>query len=151
MLLVAERDDDFYKDNSNAFKRIYKIYLDAATNLEKVQLSDHFQQNESLGLLIDGQTLEQYLLNDGWEALKKLNILPVAKSLVVDLVETLHYPHDKVEGLWVIDEQHLAIINDDDYGFTETDGILEQKYLDAEKSVIDCNTLYVIGQLNLAP
>ena len=149
--LVAERDDDFYKDNPNAFKRIYKIYLDAAINLEKVQLSDHFQQNESLGLLIDGQTLEQYLLNDGWEALKKLNILPVAKSLVVDLVETLHYPHDKVEGLWVIDEQHLAIINDDDYGFTETDGILEQKYLDAEKSVIDCNTLYVIGQLNLAP
>ncbi|WP_257234395.1 esterase-like activity of phytase family protein [Acinetobacter sp. YH12052] len=101
-------------------------------------------------MLIDGQTPEQYVLNEGWEALKKLNILPVAKSLVVDLVETLHYPHDKVEGLWVIDEQHLAIINDD-YGFTETDGILEQKYLDAEKNVIDCNTLYVIGQLNLAP
>ena len=25
--LVAERDDDFYKDNSQAFKRIYKINL----------------------------------------------------------------------------------------------------------------------------
>ncbi|WP_252725839.1 esterase-like activity of phytase family protein [Acinetobacter cumulans] len=104
MLLVAERDDDFYKDNPNTFKRIYKIDIDAAINLEKVQPTDHFHQDESLGLLIDGQTPEQYVLNEGWEALKKLNILPVAKSLVVDLVETLHYPHDKVEGLWVIDE-----------------------------------------------
>lgn len=149
--LVAERDDDFYKDNSNAFKRVYKIDIKQATNLEHIQSNLQMSQDEKLGLLIEEQTLEQYVLSAGWQGLVQFNILPVTKNLVVDLVEKLHYPHDKVEGLWVIDEQHLAVINDDDYGFSETDGVLEQKYLDLDKTLIDVNTLYIIGGLDLKP
>ncbi|WP_369034339.1 hypothetical protein [Acinetobacter sp. P8-3-8] len=67
------------------------------------------------------------------------------------MVERLQYPHDKVEGLWVIDDQHLAVLNDDDYAFSETDGVLEQKYLDKEQNRIDANTLYVIDRLDLKP
>lgn len=149
--LVAERDDDFYKDNPKAFKRVYKINLNAATDLEQVQPSSVMQQDVNLGLMIDGQTVEQYVLTAGWSGLAAHGILPVSKTLLVDLVERLHYPHDKVEGLWVIDEQHLAVINDDDYGFSETDGVLEQKYLDVDQSMIDSNTLYIMDGLDLTP
>ena len=71
------------------------------------------------------------------------------KVLVVDLVEKLKYRHDKVEGLWVIDDTHLAVLNDDDYGFSETNGVMEQKYLDLDKTQIDTNTLYIIDGLDL--
>ena len=146
--LVAERDDGFYKDNPQAFKRVYKIDRSAATDIERIENTEKFQQDEHLGLLIDGQTIEQYVLSSGWEGLAQQGIHPVTKTLVVDLVERLHYPHDKVEGLWVVDEQHLAILNDDDYGFSETDGVMEQKYINAEKTKIDSNTLYIIDGLN---
>ena len=147
--LVAERDDDFYKDNPQAFKRVYKIDLNQATELESVFGNEHLKQDEHLGLLIEGQTLEQYVLDKGWEGLAQYGIHPVAKTLVVDLVERLQYPHDKVEGLWVIDDQHLAVLNDDDYAFSEKDGVLEQKYLDKEQNKIDANTLYIIDRLDL--
>lgn len=149
--LVAERDDDFYKDNPQAFKRIYKINLNDATDLESVIESDQIKQDAKIGLTIDGQSIEQYVLSAGWEGLAEHGIFPVSKTLVIDLVERLQYPHDKVEGLWVIDDQHLAVINDDDYGFSETDGVLEQKYLDQDKTIIDTNTLYIIDGLDLKP
>ena len=147
--LVAERDDDFYKDNPQAFKRVYKIDIRNATDLEKVPENAQFKQDQHLGLLIEGRTLEQYVLSKNWDGLVQHDIYPVQKTLVVDLVERLKYPHDKVEGLWIIDEQHLAVLNDDDYGFSETDGILEQKYLDKDKNIIDANTLYILDQLDL--
>ena len=146
--LVAERDDDFYKDNPKAFKRVYKIDFSAATDVEQIQNTEKFQQDEHLGLLIDAQTIEQSVLEIGWQGLAEYGIHPVTKTLVVDLVERLHYPHDKVEGLWVVDEQHLAVLNDDDYGFSETDGVMEQKYINAEKTKIDTNTLYIIDGLD---
>lgn len=147
--LVAERDDDFYKDNPQAFKRVYKIDIRNATDLETVQENAQFKQDQHLGLLLEGRTLEQYVLSNSWDGLAQHDIHPVQKTLVVDLVERLKYPHDKVEGLWIIDEQHLAVLNDDDYGFSETDGILEQKYLDKAKNIIDANTLYILDQLDL--
>lgn len=149
--LVAERDDDFYKDNAQAFKRVYKINLEAATDLEQVQPSGVIQQDIHLGLMIEGQTIEQYVSRAGWSGLSAHGILPVSKTLVVDLVERLRYPHDKVEGLWVIDNQYLAVINDDDYAFSEIDGVLQQKYLDADKTMIDGNTLYILDGLDLTP
>ena len=147
--LVAERDDDFYKDNPQAFKRVYKINFSEATDLEEIRNNAIFQQDEKMGLLVNGQTIEQYVLSAGWQRLADLGIHPVSKGLVVDLVERLHYPHDKVEGLWLIDNQHLAVLNDDDYGFSETDGVMEQKYINSEKTKIDANTLYIIDGLDL--
>lgn len=149
--LVAERDDTFYKDNPCAFKRVYKIDLSQATDLECVLDNDIFKQDSALGLTIQGQTLEQYVIANGWDALIDLGIRAVDKHLVVDLVKRLRYPHDKVEGLWVINESHLAVINDDDYGFSENNGVLQQKYLDQAQTLIDANTLYIIDDLDLSP
>lgn len=147
--LVAERDDDFYKDNKNAFKRVFKIDTEQATNLEDIQDDGLFKQDENLGLLIGGLTLEQYVLKHGWEDLERLGMHAVTKELVVDLIEKLQYPHDKVEGLWVIDATHLAVLNDDDYAFSENDDVIQQKYLDQEHKIIDANTLYILDGLEL--
>ncbi|MDT9151193.1 esterase-like activity of phytase family protein, partial [Escherichia coli] len=59
--LVLERDGDFYRDNSKAFKRVYKIDLRSATNLEAVAVSGGLAQDAALGLTIDGKTLEQII------------------------------------------------------------------------------------------
>lgn len=149
--IVAERDDDFYQENKNAFKRVYKIDIDQATNLENVLENGVLKQDEKVGLTIHNQTLEQYVLQHGWDGLLKHGIQPVSKQMVVDLIKELEYPHDKVEGLWVIDHSHLAVLNDDDYGFTENAGVLEQKYLDQDKKRIDANTLYIVSGLDLKP
>lgn len=66
----------------------------------------------------------------------------------MDMVNEVSYPHDKMEGLWVIDDQRLGIINDDDFAVWSTDGILEQKYLDEDQTIIDGGTLYIVDGLS---
>lgn len=149
--LVLERDGDFYKDNSNIFKRVYKIDLRSATNLEDVKETEQIKQNAKLGLTIDGQTLEQYVLAKGWDGLNALNIRPAAKTLTLDMNKQVKFPHDKMEGLWLIDNKRLGIINDDDFALWSRAGVMEQKYLDKDKKVIDGNTLYIIDNLDLKP
>ena len=149
--LVLERDGDFYKDNPEVFKRVYKIDLRNATNLEEVKETTQIKQDQKLGLTIDGLTLEQYVLEQGWDGLKALNIVPPAKTLVLDMNKQVKFPHDKMEGLWLIDQQRLGLINDDDFALWVNKGVLEQKYLDKDKKVIDGNTLYIIDHLDLKP
>lgn len=149
--LVLERDGDFYKDNPDVFKRVYKIDLRNATNLEEVKETAQIKQDQKLGLTIDGLTLEQYVLEQGWDGLKALNIVPPAKTLVLDMNKQVKFPHDKMEGLWLIDQQRLGLINDDDFALWVNKGVLEQKYLDKDKKVIDGNTLYIIDHLDLKP
>ena len=149
--LVLERDGDFYKDNAQAFKRVYKIDLRSATDLESVTETAQLKQDAKIGLSIDGLSLEQYVLAKGWDGLKGLGILPTSKTLVLDMIEKVKFPHDKMEGLWLIDQQRLGLINDDDFALWVTNGVLEQKYLDKNKNIIDGNTLYIIDGLDLKP
>ena len=37
----------------------------------------------------------------------------------------------------------LGLLNDDDFATWSTDGVLEQKYLDKNKTVVDANRLYI--------
>ena len=138
-------------DNSNVFKRVYKIDLRSATNLEEVKETNQIKQDAKLGLTIDGLSLEQYVLEKGWDGLKALNIVPPAKTLSLDMNTQVKFPHDKMEGLWLIDQQHLGLINDDDFALWVNKGILEQKYLDKDQKIIDGNTLYIIDGLDLKP
>ncbi|WP_440053076.1 esterase-like activity of phytase family protein [Pseudoalteromonas sp. T1lg65] len=147
--LVIERDGTFFSQNPNAMKRIYKIKLDSATDLETVEQTSELVQNPELGLTISGQTIEQVSIDGGWEKLEVYGIVPVQKQLVIDLVEQVNYPHDKLEGMWLIDKTRLAVLNDDDFATWSTAGVLEQKYLDAAKSRVDSNTLYLIEGLEL--
>jgi len=150
--LIIERDGTFYKDTVEGQKHVYKVTLSSGTNLEELTLVTGMEQNEALGLTLNGLTLEEAVLDlDGsWDRLSANGIFPVSKSLVVDMIDENSYPHDKMEGLIVFDEDTLGILNDDDFATWSTGGVLEQKYLDAEKTIIDGNTLYVLNDVNLS-
>ncbi|KZN30556.1 hypothetical protein N480_06245 [Pseudoalteromonas luteoviolacea S2607] len=147
--LVIERDGAFYRQSPEAMKRIYKIDLSAATDLEHVSENNDLSQDPELGLLISGKTIEQTILETSWDTLSTHDIQPVSKTLVLDLVLEIAYPHDKLEGMWLIDNSRLAVINDDDFATWSSNGILEQKYLDAGRTQIDGNKLYLFENLQL--
>ncbi|WP_339725589.1 esterase-like activity of phytase family protein [uncultured Paraglaciecola sp.] len=145
--VVIERDGAFLASNPDAMKHLYKIDISAATDLESIADSGPWTQDATLGLTKDGQTLEEVVLNEGWSGLT--NITPVTKTFVADLVAEVQYPHDKLEGMWLINESTIGVINDDDFATWASGGVLEQKYLDAGQTVIDGNTLYILENLDL--
>ena len=108
--LVLERDDKFPGDSADpsTFKRVYRIDLAGATDL-----SD--SANGPAGRLFNGKTVEEMTV----EELAGAGIVTVSKTLVVDLLDPdLAYPHNKPEGIEVIDRFTLAVSNDDDFGIT---------------------------------
>jgi len=148
--LIIERDGGFLlggpkgeaKANANVQKHIYRIDLMTGTPLSSVVESDSIKRDSHYGLMIDGLTLEQFVNKNGWAELAKKGIKPVNKSLVVNMVKAVSYPHDKMEGLWVIDRNHVGVLNDDDFATWSTKGKLQQKYLDNTR--VDSNRLYII-------
>jgi hypothetical protein len=107
--LVIERDPNMPGDSAKpaVIKRVYKIDLKGATDV-----SD--PANGADGMLFGGKSLESIAPAD----LQAAGIVPVKKELLVDLLE-LGYPHDKPEGITIIDDRTIAISNDDDFGVTE--------------------------------
>ncbi|MBU2952706.1 esterase-like activity of phytase family protein [Marinobacter sp. F3R08] len=155
--LVIERDGSFLYGGPEgasaatpgAQKHVYRIDLSNATNLEQIAATGNIDQDNALGLTIDSKTLEEVVLADGdWSSLTAAGIVPAEKNLVVDMVAAVGFPHDKMEGLWVIDDSHLGVLNDDDFATWSTDGELEQKMLDT--NTIDGNRLFIINGLDLS-
>ncbi|WP_244369685.1 esterase-like activity of phytase family protein [Pseudoalteromonas xiamenensis] len=127
--------------------------------MKALQTRASITQDAALGLMVSGETLEQVVKNSavgndfsaGWAKLASLGITPAEKvDLIVDMVSTVQYPHDKMEGLWVIDDGRLGVLNDDDFATWSTNGVLEQKYLDNTQSRVDSNTLYIVNGLDLS-
>lgn len=142
--LVIERDGGFQLKTPGVQKHIYKVSLKGATNLESIKETTTIKQDEKLGLTINGQTLEQIVANEGsWKVLSKAGIKPVSKRLVLDAVKAFNYPHDKLEGMWLMGDGRLGLVNDDDFATWSTQGMLEQKYLDPEYSIEDASRLYI--------
>jgi len=132
--LVVERDGKFAGEET-AQKHIYKINLNGATDISGNN------PKEELGLMIGDKTIEQSTA----EELAEANIVPVQKELVVDLVAQFGYAHDKLEGIWIMDENTLGFINDDDFAVSDNDGdgIIEQKILPGSSN-IDASSLYMV-------
>jgi hypothetical protein len=81
-------------------KNIYKISIDGATPIT----TDDF----------GGKKLEELLDGNGLAA---NGIVPVAKSFYADLLELgWELQHDKPEGLAIVDDNTIAVVNDNDYG-----------------------------------
>ena len=114
--LVIERDDATGPD---AQKFIYKIDLANATSIQGM--------DEGLGL-------EQQSLG----GLASLGIRPVAKTLYVDLAEAGYHMVDKPEGLALVDDNTLAVLNDNDFAisgtFSTTSGLMDE--LDDARPVV---------------
>ena len=135
--LVLERGGEFPTEanRTSIIKRIYKINLDGATDI-----SD--PANSAAGKLFGGKTVEE--LKDA-ATLSANGIKPVVKTLVSDLMQDINpvYPHDKAEGLAIINPSLIAVSNDDDFGITGSNGIYQQKILPATNTV-DRNSIYFI-------
>ena len=131
--LVIERDGKF-QGNECAQKHVYRIDISNATDV-----SGDF--NNIDGYTINGKTIEQC----SWQEIKNAGIKAVSKQLSVDLVASLgNYPHDKLEGLWIINESKLGVLNDDDFAVSSTGGQLIQKMLTGSNE-IDGNKLYIVN------
>ncbi|ULT27536.1 esterase-like activity of phytase family protein [Sphingobacterium sp. E70] len=134
--IVLERDDKYATEatRGEVFKKIYHIDLAGATDI-----SD--PSNGDKGRLFDGKSVEE--LKDV-TTLAKYNIKPVTKTLVANLMTDIKelYPHDKAEGLAVINSSLIAVCNDDDFGVTG-EGIYKSKILPAI-STVDKNSIYFI-------
>ncbi|MBB3106430.1 hypothetical protein FHS24_000931 [Psychrobacter luti] len=148
---LIEHDRKFPLQDKSAQKLIYKIDISQATDIENILNDENVKQDETLGLLVNGQTLEQLIAADerNWQMLEEINIKPVKKTLVVDVLATLNYPHDKLEGLWLRKDGSLGLLNDDDFAMTDSEVInpkstVEQKYLDKDKTIEDANRLYIV-------
>ena len=148
---LIEHDRKFPLQDKSAQKLIYKINIAQATDIATIANDKSVKQNDRLGLTVNGQTLEQLIAADeeNWQILENINITPVKKTLVVDVLASLEYPHDKLEGLWLRQDGSLGLLNDDDFAMTDTDIInpessVEQKYLDKQKTIEDANRLYIV-------
>lgn len=134
--LVLERDGEYATDvtRSTVIKKIYKISLSGATDI-----SD--PSNAATGKLYGGSTVEQLKTAS---TLSSNGIVPVTKTLVADLMTdiTSLYPHDKAEGLAIINSTTIAVSNDDDFGVTGT-GTYVSKLLPATGKV-DKNRIYFV-------
>jgi len=149
--LVIERNGKFYQKDSTAKKNIYKIKLSTGTELESVTLDSAMVQNATVGLTIDGKTLETISAEaNSWTTLENHGIRPVEKTLVVNMIDAVGYPHDKMEGLILFNNSTLGVVNDDDFATSDTNGVLEQKYLNTANTKEDGSTLYIIRDLNLS-
>ncbi len=104
--LVLERDGDF-PGNGSTVKKVYKIDISKATDLSDPADSE-------TGKLFNGKTVDEMTDKEIADA----GIQPVSKTLVTDLLADIPggYPHDKAEGLAIIDNTTLAVSNDDDFG-----------------------------------
>ncbi|GAB4371730.1 MAG: hypothetical protein Kow00121_13510 [Elainellaceae cyanobacterium] len=99
---TVERDSEF---GTTAKKPIFKIDLKGATNLLA----------EDAPSLPEGKTLEQ-LTN---QELADLGIQPVNKINVVNPPSLGYDAGDKIEGLALLEDGRLAILNDNDFGLLD--------------------------------
>lgn len=134
--LVLERDGVFPTNANKAtvFKKVFKIDISGATDIS--DLTDG-----AGGKLYGGKTVEEL---KSAAALQSNGIVPVTKTLVADLMKDIPtlYPHDKAEGIAVINPTLIAIANDDDFGVVGV-GTYMSKILTGT-NLVDRNRIYFI-------
>lgn len=100
--LVVERDDDSLSTSELAVitKKVYAFSLTGATPI-----------TDANDITYGGKTLDQMTLAE----LTAASIAPIAKTLEVDLAAAGYADVQKVEGLALLDDGRLAVINDNDF------------------------------------
>lgn len=130
--LVLERDGKTPgKVTSTIIKKLYKIDIANATDVTDTGEN---------GKLINGKTIEELTKEEVIAA----GIKPVTKEELFDILSIPNYPHDKPEGLVVIDQNTIAIINDDDFGIITDKGNVIEKNMPLIGNKQDQNIIYFI-------
>jgi len=121
-LLVIENDGS--PPSPRSHRRILRARLEGATDIGR-QPEPPVETLDSAGLA-------------------KRRVIPVAKTLVVDLA-TLGYRHDKPEGIVALSPTEIAIINDDDFGIAAgPSGQAVPKKVLGNTGPVDQNRLWLI-------
>ncbi|MEM1366923.1 MAG: esterase-like activity of phytase family protein [Cyanobacteria bacterium P01_H01_bin.15] len=97
--LVLERDSGFGPDS---IKNVFRIDISNATNVLDIELED----NATFESLSEAE-------------LAQAGIAVVSKRLVADLADLGYDFTDKPEGLTIVDEDTIAVLNDNDFGITD--------------------------------
>jgi hypothetical protein len=100
--LVVERDDDNVPADDPAVitKKVYSFSLAGATDVTGLD-----------GLRANGKSIDQMTASE----LAAVNVKPIAKTLDVDLAKAGYGGVQKVEGLALLDDGRLAVVNDNDF------------------------------------
>lgn len=103
--LVVERDDDALPEDpiETITKKVYAFKLDGATDVSALGLFDVGGVMKS----VDQMTVAE---------LATAGVVPVTKTLHVDLAQAGYASVEKVEGLTLLGSGQLALINDNDFG-----------------------------------
>ena len=143
--LVLERDGNWPGGApASAIKKIYRIHVGQATDV-----SD--PADGANGKLYTGKTVEELKTTAG---LRAEGITPVRKWLAVDMLLLTNqtggaYPHDKPEGLALVNGgKTLVLVNDDDFGVVPSSapiGGVAAKQIPLLANRVDFNSLWFIG------
>ena len=105
--MVLERDSSTPDDGNTGKKYVFEININGATNIIGTDISS---KDESTGP--EDKTLEMMTADD----LAAAGIVPVAKTKVTNLPSIGYLPSDKPEGLAVLPNGDIAVMNDNDFG-----------------------------------
>lgn len=105
--LVLERDSSTPDDGNTGKKYVYEINLTGATNILQTPAS----QNEG-GSGENDKTLEQKTADE----LAAEGIIAVHKTKVLNLPSIGYLPSDKPEGIALLADGSIAVLNDNDFG-----------------------------------
>lgn len=103
--LVIERDDDALPEDpvETITKKVYAFKLDGATDVSSLESFDVGGVMKS----VDQMTVAE---------LAAVGVVPVTKTLRVDLAQAGYASVEKVEGLALLESGQLALLNDNDFG-----------------------------------
>ncbi|MEO1412573.1 MAG: choice-of-anchor I family protein [Bacteroidota bacterium] len=114
-----ERDSSTPASGNTGKKYVFEVRLDGATNILGTPLST---KTTSTGA--DDKTLEMMTADE----LAAAGIRPVYKTKVVNLPSVGYLPSDKPEGLALLPNGDLAVLNDNDFGLAGA-GVSDQSSL----------------------
>ncbi len=109
--MVIERDSGLPGGQQNSQKLVFEINLTGATNLLADLTFRRLSEKEEL----DGEddfTLDMMTADE----LVAYGITPVHKTKVLNLPTLGYFPSDKAEGIAVLPDGSIAVINDNDFG-----------------------------------
>lgn len=104
-LLVVERDDDALPEDpvETITKNIYAARLEGATDISSLGLFNIGGVQKSVDQMTEAE-------------LASVGVVPVEKTLHVDLASAGYASVEKIEGLAVLGNGQLALVNDNDFG-----------------------------------
>lgn len=129
--LVLERDGKTPGKASPIHKKLYLIDITNATDVTDAGEN---------GKLINGKTIEQ----SNRDELVAAGIKTVTKEELFDILSIPNYPHDKPEGVVIINKNTIAIINDDDFGILTDKGNVIEKSMPLLGDKQDENIIYFV-------